>query len=109
VDPSRAERLARNEAFFRQVNERINEVTGGPSSDRFEFLCECSDPACTERIELTRKEYEAVRADPRGFVVAPGHVSPEVEHVVEREERHVVVRKEGLAGQIADQLDPRTT
>jgi hypothetical protein len=109
VDPSVEERLAKNEAFFRQVNERISEVTDGPAADRFQFLCECSDPACTERIELTRVEYEAVRADPQGFVVARGHVSPEVERVVEREERHVIVRKQGLAGRIAVRLDPRTS
>ena len=109
MDPATEERLAKNEAFFRQVNERISDVTEGRRDDRYEFLCECSDPACTDRIELTRAEYEAVRADPRRFVLAQGHVSPEVEQVVERDETHVVVQKGGLAGRIAERLDPRTS
>lgn len=105
------ERLARNEAFFRQVNERINDVAGGIEAAvdaPYEFLCECSDPSCTARITLTTAEYEQIRQSPRRFVLAPGHVSPEIEHVVEREGDHVVVEKVGLAGLIAAELDPRT-
>jgi hypothetical protein len=103
------ERLAKNESFFRQVNERIKDVAAtfqGPES--YEFLCECADAGCTERIELTREEYEWVRAKPARFVLAPGHVAPEVEHVVEEDTNHVVVEKLGVAGQIASELDPRT-
>src|SRR4051794_37791456 len=89
------ERLARNESFFRQVNERILDVAtvieGGDHS--YEFLCECSDASCTERLTLTTGEYDAVRQSPRRFVLAPGHLSPEIEHVVEREADHIVVEK----------------
>jgi|SRR5581483_1705440 len=104
-----AERLAKNEAFFRQVNERIKDVAEtfhGP--DSYEFLCECADASCTERIELGRDQYEWVRAKPARFVLAAGHAAPEIEHVVEEDESHVVVEKLGVAGQIAAQLDPRT-
>jgi hypothetical protein len=108
VESSSQERLAKNEAFFRQVNERIKDVAGGFGGDRFEFLCECSDPGCTERITLTIEEYEAVRANPTRFVLARGHIAPEIEHVIERREDHVVIEKDGTAGQIAAELDPRT-
>jgi hypothetical protein len=104
-----SERLAKNESFFRQVNERIKDVAEtfqGP--DSYEFLCECADTSCTHRIELSRAEYEWVRAKPARFVLAPGHVAPEIEHVVERQDNHVVVEKTGVAGQVAAQLDPRT-
>jgi hypothetical protein len=109
VESESQERLARNEAFFRQVNERINDV-----ADRFQgehghdFFCECADPECTERIRLTTAEYEWVRAKPTRFVLAPGHIAPEIEHVVEREGDHVVVEKRGIAARIATRLNPRT-
>jgi hypothetical protein len=57
---------------------------------------------------LTKPEYEEIRAKPTRFVLAPGHVAPEIEHVVEREGDHVVVEKQGIAGRVSTQLDPRT-
>jgi len=108
VESEAQERLARNEAFFRQVNERINDV-----ADRFEgdhahdFFCECADPECTERIALTADDYEWVRSKPTRFFFAPGHVAPEIEHIVEREGDHVVVEKRGIAARIAARLNPR--
>lgn len=102
------ERLARNEAFFRDVNERINDVADGfQGEDGYDFFCECADPQCTERITLTAADYEWVRAKPTRFVLARGHTAPEIEHVVEREGDHVVVEKLGVAARIATQLDPR--
>jgi hypothetical protein len=110
VNDASEERLARNESFFRQVNERIKDVADGIGGDGapYEFLCECADAGCTARITLTTAEYDEVRESPRRFVLAPGHVSPQIEHVVEREGDHVVVEKRGLAGRIAAELDPRT-
>jgi hypothetical protein len=103
------ERLAKNESFFRQVNERIKDVAEGfEGAENYEFLCECSDAACTERIPLSREEYEWVRSEPTRFVLARGHVAPEIEQVVERETDHVVVEKRGLAARISAKLDPRT-
>lgn len=107
MDRAQEERLALNEALFRDVNERIREI-----SDRFEqpdatydFLCECSDPACSERVVLTAAEYEHVRAEPTRFVVAKGHALPEIESVVEQAKDHVIVEKEGAAADIAVRLD----
>jgi hypothetical protein len=108
VDQPSQERLARNESFFREVNERINDVAEGLEGDQsYQFLCECADPQCTERIELSTADYEWVRASPTRFVLARGHVSPEIEHVVEREDDHVVVEKRGLAARVAAKLHPR--
>ena len=108
MEPDSVERLAKNESFFRQVNERIKDVADGfQVAGSYEFLCECSDPGCTERIELSRADYEHVRAEPTRFVLARGHAAPEIEHVVEREDDHVVVEKVGLAGRVAAELDPR--
>jgi len=109
MESGSVERLAKNESFFRQVNERIKDVADGlEGAQTYEFLCECSDASCTERVELSESEYEFVRAKPERFLLARGHTAPEIEHVVEREQDHVVVEKRGVAGQIAAKLDPRT-
>lgn len=96
-----------NEALFRDVNERIREISdsSGQKDATYDFLCECSDPGCTERVVLTRAEYEHVRSDSTRFVVAKGHALPEVESVVKRAKDHVVVEKEGVAADVAIHLD----
>jgi hypothetical protein len=107
MERAQEERLAMNEALFRDVNERIREIsnTFGRKDATCDFLCECSDPTCTARVVLTPAEYEHVRADSTRFVVAKGHALPEVESVVERAKDHVVVEKEGPAADVAIHLD----
>jgi hypothetical protein len=107
VDEAQEKRLALNEALFRDVNERIREIsdTFGQKDATYDFLCECSDPGCAEKVVLTPAEYEYVRADSTRFVVAKGHAMPEVESVVERAKDHVVVEKEGAAADVAVHLD----
>ena len=108
MESGSVERLAKNESFFRQVNERIKDVADGfAGAQTYEVLCECSDPGCTERIELTSEDYEWVRANPTRFVLARGHTAQQIEQVVERQDEHVVVEKRGIAARIATQLDPR--
>ena len=105
---SPVETLARHQVVFREVNERIAKLGGQLDEPRFNLLiCECSDPACAESLEITPQEYEAVRADPARFVVLRGHEMPEVERVVEDTGRYVVVEKLGAAAEIAQAGDPR--
>jgi hypothetical protein len=100
--------IARNEAFFRAVNEGIAEASERFESDEAEFLCECGDARCDHRIELPLEEYERVRAHPARFVVRRGHVEPEVEEVVERRRRYAVVEKvDEVAARIVRRLNPR--
>jgi hypothetical protein len=106
---SRAQRVARNETLFREVNERIREVavpaTPGEPSD---FLCECGSRECTDPIPLTLAQYEEVRGDPTRFVVAPGHVVTDVEDVVASGEGFAIVEKRSPpAVRIAVERDPR--
>lgn len=58
---------------------------------------------------MTMVEYERVRAEPNQFAIAPGHELPEVEVVVEANERYVTVRRIGVAAKKARQLDPRSS
>jgi hypothetical protein len=106
IDP-REQRIARNEALFREVNERVQEVSSETPPDRIEFLCECGDKECTESVFLTRTEYERVRSDPLLFVVKPGHAIFDVEYVVAEDERFQTVRKHEDEGRIARETDPR--
>ena len=98
---------ARTQSLFREVNERIDEITQAHEANG-EVLCECASRECTMTIPLTRDEYEAVRRFPTHFFVAPGHVVSEIERLVEQNERYVVVEKIGEAGNAAVKLDPRS-
>ncbi|HEY7196578.1 MAG TPA: hypothetical protein VH306_05290 [Gaiellaceae bacterium] len=94
----RLERRARNEALTREVNERIErlneEGAGWGQDDLFEFICECGARAgCEMTIQLTLAEYEHVRDQDDRFAVHPGHETDELEHVVGRNERYVLVDK----------------
>jgi hypothetical protein len=104
----RKHQIARNEALFREVNERVQEVSGGRATETTEFVCECGDTDCTETISLRDEEYEQVRADPLLFAIVRGHEIPEVEDLVTRTERFDVVRKHVGEGIIARQTDPRS-
>jgi len=107
---AREERLARNEALFRSVNENIEKVatSGGPDEHTFEFFCECSNVDCKLLLPMTVAAYEHVRADSKQFVVAPGHDLPEIETVVFRTDSYQVVVKQGEAGEFVTERDPRS-
>ena len=110
---SREERVARNEATTRDINEGIEqahtEAGSSPGAGEYvRMLCECGLTECDRLLAITLAEYEAVRADPRQFVVAADHVLADVEEVVARTDRYVVVAKrEGTPARIAVEEDPR--
>jgi hypothetical protein len=104
----RNERLARNETMFRSVNERVEEVVQPGPNEEIDFLCECGDDSCVEKVTLTRQEYERVRTDGAQFFVTPGHEIPQIENVVMQGERFLVVRKHPDEAEIAHETDPRT-
>jgi hypothetical protein len=105
---ARERRMATNEALFREVNERIEVMAHQLGPDvPYEFLCECANPDCTFKLALSLRTYEAIRADPKQFVVLPLHYTPQVEELVVEESTHWIVRKQGEAGEYVAQLDPR--
>jgi hypothetical protein len=102
-------RRGKTEALFRDVNERIAESAQRFESSDAEFVCECADPSCTERVEVTLDDYEEVRSEPTTFLLRPGHEHPDIERVVERRRRYNVVEKFGrLVARTVRELDPRT-
>lgn len=107
----RGRRIGRNEVVFRQVNERLRELGEGFSlvTDQADFVCECGNTSCTERVRMTLAAYEKVRSNPKHFLVVKGHEELEYERVISYEEDYSVVEKlpGGPAG-IAIRDDPRS-
>ena len=104
------DRRAWNEVLFREVNESIEQqaLRFGGIDDEYEFLCECSSADCVERVTLTLRQYERVRAEGTRFVLVPGHADPAIEQIVASTAELHVVEKDGAAGIIAEQEDPRS-
>jgi hypothetical protein len=101
------EEAARNEAVFRDANELLDERRRALEiDDSVPYLCECEDPGCTQTVVLSPDEYERARSDARTFLVAPGHETDGA-RTVERNERYWIVLKQGVAGDVAAELDPR--
>ncbi len=108
---SREERIGLNEAVFREVNERIEDLaeTFQLKDEPLDLVCECGDATCVRRITMTRTEYEELRSEPHQFAVHPGHEYPDVEEVVERRNRYDIVSKnQGIPEKIAERTDPRS-
>jgi hypothetical protein len=106
MDSAGKQRIAMNEATFRKVNEGME---AGQSADGLlTFVCECGRLGCNQLIALTHDEYERLRASARRFAIVDGHEIPEVEHVVERSERYIVVEKAGHPeAEIVEHTNPR--
>jgi hypothetical protein len=103
-------RIARTEALFRDVNERIAESAQRFNAADAEFVCECADPACAERVPATLDEYEDVRSDGTHFLLVPGHEDTRMERVVEKPHRRfaVVEKFNAIVARTVRRLDPRT-
>jgi hypothetical protein len=103
---ARQRRLASNQALFRLVNAQVREL-----NESFEglsgsvFVCECANTECAEHVELSLADYQRVRDNDHWFFVAASdeHVFPEVEAVVERNERYYIVEKVEAGAEIADE------
>jgi hypothetical protein len=101
----RRRRAAQNQSLFREVNERIEDLS--ISASFAGFVCECLNTHCDEQVPLTIEEYEHIRSDSNQFVVLPGHHVTDIERVVESTGRYLVVSKLGAGGAVAARLDPR--
>jgi hypothetical protein len=99
------QRAAKNQSLFREVNERIEDLSVSASFTT--FICECMDQSCTETVSLTIEEYEHVRSNSNWFIVLSGHEQTAVENVVEATDRFLVVAKLGAGEAVARGLDPR--
>ena len=102
-----ARRRALNEAVFRDVNELIKKASANRHREQLEIVCECFTMGCSVPLQLSVAEYEEARADATVFIVAPGHVDPDIEVVVQDHGRYMLVQKIGSAAEQARETDPR--
>ena len=106
----RERRIGMNEALFREVNERLQELAEGfgRTPEKLDLICECGNASCASRIEMDPEEYQKVRSDSTTFAIVEGHAIPDVEEIVERRAAYDVVRKSGSeAERVAEETDPR--
>lgn len=104
------ERIARNNATFRDANEHISAAAGAYGIDApVPFICECADVRCSEIVRMTREEYEEVRAGSRHFLNVPGHqaAAGAAAEIVAERNGYVIVEKLGRVGDIVEGLDDR--
>jgi hypothetical protein len=108
----RQERIALNEALFREVNERTKEIAEamapGEPPPVLRIFCECGLTDCAARLDVAAGDYERVRGEPEWFIVAVGHVIPDVETVVDELSAYLVVEKHEEEAAIARATDPRS-
>jgi hypothetical protein len=103
-------RIGRTEAMFRNVNELIATSARRFDAHESDFVCECADAGCAERVRVTLDEYEHVRADGTRFLVVAGHEDTRVERVVARPHRRLAVIEKfnSIVARVVRRLNPRT-
>jgi hypothetical protein len=91
----RSARAAKNQALFRGANDRVKELNQAFNlvAPLGEWICECANVGCIERIEMSIGAYEEVRLHEVRFVVAPSdeHFWPDVERVIEHTDGYWVI------------------
>jgi hypothetical protein len=93
-----ADRAAKNEELFREVNRniaRLEERFG--HTPTLELICECDGAGCHDGLEIDSAAYAETRSNPLRFFVLPGHEDPQIEQVVIRTRNYLVVEKVGQA------------
>jgi hypothetical protein len=107
-EPTSAERIARNDATFREANERIKKAAEsvGVTDETVPFICECADPGCHDLVGLTLPQYAEVREKPTLFLNVPGHEASARgwAQVVEERDGYVIVAKVGVAADVVTDL-----
>jgi hypothetical protein len=106
----REERVAKNEATSRVINEGVEAAYESEPQDAFLFfICECGLEQCDRTVRITKAVYERVRSDPRQFVIFRDHLILDVEQVVSDGDTFLIVAtREGIPAEVAIQEDPRT-
>jgi hypothetical protein len=90
-------RIEENERLFREVNERVAQMQASfQSGPDPEWVCECGDETCFDKLTIPLTEYLEVREHDDWFLIVPDHEKADVEHVVSKRDGYDVVEKEKL-------------
>ena len=92
-------RAAGRRALFREVNERIYELSRSfaTNAEQVALFCECGLPGCMDSIRIPRAAYALIRDEPGLFLVTAGHEEPGQELVVSERGYAVVSPASGEA------------
>ncbi|MCW2927040.1 MAG: hypothetical protein JWM86_1008 [Thermoleophilia bacterium] len=105
MDDRHQQRIAANEARFRDMNEDIVRAVESFGVDGpYEVMCECALLNCEDMVLIDREDYDRVRSEPRWFVVLPAHVLQAAEEPVEKGDSYWVIEKLHVAGKHAEEL-----
>jgi len=93
----RKQRIEENEKLFREVNERVAQMQASfQSGPDPEWVCECGDETCFDKVAIPLTEYRDIREHDNWFFIVPGHEIPDVERVVAERGSYDIVEKGGL-------------
>ena len=93
-----AERIARNDATFREANEQIERAAEPLGIEPIPFLCECADDDCLGRVDMNLADYDDIHRDRSQYAVLHDHQIVDGEKVVEERALYDIVSKAALAG-----------
>ena len=99
-------RLVRNQILFREVNERVRETLGREEGS-LDFVCECGNDDCIDKVTLDVREYERVRSNATLFLIATGHEMLDVERVVDQGDGYLLIQKT-VDVDTVERADPRS-
>jgi len=80
----RESRLSKNQQLFRELNDRIAELSVRWRAHDMGIYCECSTTGCLEMIFVPVDEYQRVRERPAWFLIMPGHAVGDAERLISR-------------------------
>jgi hypothetical protein len=91
-----SERGRHSQREFRYANGRFIDLlvkSMTPDGQLIPFLCECADPDCLGRIEITAWRYEDIHMDEQDYVILPGHARIAGEAILEENSYYDIVKK----------------
>ena len=105
----REERVAKNEAVVREINQKIKQaVESNPPDSFMHIVFECGYVECDLFIAVTKEEYDRIRNDPLLFGVVGEHVILDIEQILTENDRFTIVEKrQGTPAEVAIRTDPR--
>ena len=96
---SRERRAMRNSLLFREVNERIRDVSvAWVEGEPQELLCECRDANCIATIAVLRADFQAVQDTPGRFLLSAHHANEVGTRVLARWDGYVTVEFDATRG-----------
>jgi hypothetical protein len=94
--------------LMRSVNSGIalfaTDMPTTAPSEKWVFVCECGARACGAWVELDLAEYDAMRADAGGEILAAGHVASSSAQRARREAADAQEESRALGAQAKQQL-----